>query len=409
MSRARENAIGDERWARAWRLLMVGLGVLILCSCQGPAQQFGPPGACPPDAAAYPAPYPQLPESAFTGAPPVPPPPQQMVGPPGMESGVPLPYQPNGPWTPPGIAGPWPQDEYVRDGGDRELPTQVSRDWEVFGLDLEDTVAHYDTLDGRTVVEPSNRVHIYAPRFAAVRKVSSVRADEQIGRAGGFHLATTLLGPTETLPVGVGTQNYQPVGEGAARPPVIFRSRQGDGVVSESLGAVGFHDDLLPFENLAVIRMGTFEEAEMPHLAKGVNAALAWSHDKAVQVIIDQQAAIGVTADQTSPSLFTVGAPPGNPKLRVIKVASTPFAEPGDEVAFTIRFDNVGNQAIGNVTIIDNLSPRLEYIPDSAQCSLDAEFLTQPNEGDSLVIRCEVADPLEPGQGGVVRFRCRVR
>ena len=83
--------------------------------------------------------------------------------------------------------------------------------------------------------------------------------------------------------------------------------------------------------------------------------------------------------------------------------------EPGDEVAFTIRFDNIGNQTIGNVTIIDNLSPRLEYVADSAQCSLAAEFFTEPNDGDSLVVRCEVADPIESGDGGVVRFRCRVR
>jgi len=78
-------------------------------------------------------------------------------------------------------------------------------------------------------------------------------------------------------------------------------------------------------------------------------------------------------------------------------------------VWFTIRFDNVGNQLIGNVTIIDNLSPRLEYVADSAQCSLPAQFFTEPNEGDSVALRCEVTDPLQPGQGGVIRFRCRVR
>ena len=90
-------------------------------------------------------------------------------------------------------------------------------------------------------------------------------------------------------------------------------------------------------------------------------------------------------------------------------MASTPFAQPGDEVDFTIRFDNIGNQPIGNVTILDSLSTRLEYVPDSAQCSVDAQFSTQPNEGDSVVVRCEVTKPLEPGKGGILRFRCRVR
>jgi uncharacterized repeat protein (TIGR01451 family) len=128
-----------------------------------------------------------------------------------------------------------------------------------------------------------------------------------------------------------------------------------------------------------------------------------------VQVILDRQAAMTADADQALQSVFTVKAPPGDPKLRVIKVADKQFAEPGEEVSFTIRFDNVGNQLIGNVTVVDNLTTRLEYIPDSAQCSLDAQFFTEPNEGDSLVIRCEVTDPLPAGEGGVIRFRCRVR
>ena len=89
--------------------------------------------------------------------------------------------------------------------------------------------------------------------------------------------------------------------------------------------------------------------------------------------------------------------------------ALSPFAEPGDEVAFTIRFDNVGTETIGNVTIIDNLTTRLEYVPETAQCSIPAQFGTQVNEGDSLVLRWEITDPLEPGDGGVIRFTCRVR
>jgi hypothetical protein len=51
----------------------------------------------------------------------------------------------------------------------------------------------------------------------------------------------------------------------------------------------------------------------------------------------------------------------------------------------------------------------LEYVPDSAQSSVKSEFQVQPNDGESLVLRWEIADPIKPGEGGIVRFRCRVR
>ncbi len=95
--------------------------------------------------------------------------------------------------------------------------------------------------------------------------------------------------------------------------------------------------------------------------------------------------------------------------MRVCKVASTKQAKPGDFVEFTIRFDNVGDAAIGNVTLIDNLTTRLEYVDGSAKASREADFFSSPNEGDSLVLRWEFAEPLDPGHGGLVRFKCRVR
>jgi hypothetical protein len=68
-----------------------------------------------------------------------------------------------------------------------------------------------------------------------------------------------------------------------------------------------------------------------------------------------------------------------------------------------------GDQVIGNVTIVDNLSTRLEYIPESATSSVDANFLTEPNAAGSTILRWEINDPVEPGEGGILRFRVRVR
>ncbi|MBN2474114.1 MAG: DUF11 domain-containing protein [Pirellulales bacterium] len=392
----------DLRWPRCWRMLLIGLCTLILCSCRGLDQAAYDTSAV--EAPACPQTAASLPPEAYTGGPV-----QPLVGPPGMEQGVPLPYTPSGPWAPPGIRQPWPEDEYLRDGGDHGLPARVKKDWEVTGLELEDTIAHYDTVDGQRVVEPSNQVHIYSPRFGAVRQVVGSVAYERARRLAGVHSPEVLAGPTTIQPVAASKQNLQTGRQIGTKPLAIYRSRQGDGVMSSAIWPKGFQDAFKPYENLRTVRTGMIDSAELAWLAQGHTAAVAWEHDQAVQVVLDRQAAMADVSDQSVSSLFTAKAPPGEARLQVVKVASTPFAEPGDEVAFTIRFDNVGTQPIGNVTIIDNLTSRLEYVLDSAQCSVEAEFLTQPNEGDSLVIRCEVANPLQPGQGGILRFRCRVR
>ncbi len=285
----------------------------------------------------------------------------------------------------------------------------MQKDWKVLGLEMEDTVAHYDTLDGRTVVEPSNEVFIYSPRFGAVRQVVGLVSNEERQRAGGVHVPAKLDAPSTSQYVGNAKQNIQANDQIGARPPLAMRTKQGRDVLSNAIGPRGFQDGFKPFENLAIIRQGLVESTEMAFLARGSNAAIAWSHTQAVQVILDHKTVAAEVKYDKASSLYTVSEPPGHPKLRVVKVASTPFAQPGEEVDFTIRFDNVGNQTIGNVTIVDSLNTRLEYVADSAQCSVDAKFSTQPNEGDSVVLRCEVANPLEAGKGGILRFRCRVR
>ena len=68
----------------------------------------------------------------------------------------------------------------------------------------------------------------------------------------------------------------------------------------------------------------------------------------------------------------------------------------------------MGNQTIGSVQIVDSLTTRLEYMPNST-CSLKAKFSTQPNEGEVAQSSCLLSDPLRAGKGGVFRFRCIVR
>ena len=65
---------------------------------------------------------------------------------------------------------------------------------------------------------------------------------------------------------------------------------------------------------------------------------------------------------------------------------------------------------MGNVTIIDHLMPRLEFVEGSAESSVPAEFKTEQKlPEESLVLRWEITDVLKVNQGGIIRFQARVR
>lgn len=379
-------------WPDPWRMAIVAICALILCSCRSPGAgrspmaQKGPMGSQACHVPNGPAGVATLPADAYSGG--------QV-----SQCG----------WTPPGIQKPWPKDEYLRDGGDGDKPVGVDRNKQVVGLKMEDTVARFDTLDGRTVVEPSNEVVVYSPRFGSVRQVVGLKADEERQRIGGVHLPEKLETPTTIQIAANAKQNIQLDSQTSARPPVALRGKQGEGAMSNVVGPRGFRDAFKAYEDLSVVRMGKYEQSEKALLLQGSNAAIAWTHNQAVQIILERTGAMAEVKYDSATSLYTAEMPPGCPRLRLIKLASTDSALPGEELDFTIRFDNVGNQPINHVAILDSLGTRLELVPGSAQCSVDATISTEPNEGESVVIRCEVQKPLPPGEGGILHFRCRVR
>jgi len=311
-------------------------------------------------------------------------------------------------WSPPGVAAPWPQDEFLADGGDLPPFAAPAQDG-VIGLNPEDAVAQYTTVDGKNVVQPFNRAFIYSPRFAAVRQVVGVQQNDQAEATAGVHLPTQLAQRDERLEPGVGTQRYQPLGATGRRGAGLFLSRQGDGAVSQSMGPQGFSDAFKPYENFRAIISGVMDSQEIPTLAASVQAAMAWSSDQAVQIILDGTAAAEAAATTKLHSVYVVKSEQGEAKLRLIKTASTDAAQPGDSVDFTLRFDNVGTAIIRRAVIIDNLGPRLEYELNSAQASVEAVFSAQANEAGSSLLQWELDRPLKPGDGGIIRFRVRVR
>jgi uncharacterized repeat protein (TIGR01451 family) len=299
--------------------------------------------------------------------------------------------------------------ECICNGGDLPPPVLVSPSWQIYGLNTTDAVAHYDSLDGCTLVEPSNRVCIYAPRFGAVRVVSRIAAGEQVLAA---QRAVQPLKPVRHDDVQIAnanTQNQQPRGDRLGLLPEEFLARQHEGLTMTQVPLRALQDALLPYENLSIIRIGVMDNSEKARLKQSVDAAIVWSNVQAPQVLLNNLPAQAVIGEERAQLVYEVHSDVHCPKLRIVKVASTPMANPGDTVDFTLRFDNIGDQPLGNIVIVDSLATRLEYVPDSSQASVEAQFSSSPNEDGSLVLRWEITKALMPGEGGIVKFQTRVR
>jgi uncharacterized repeat protein (TIGR01451 family) len=109
-------------------------------------------------------------------------------------------------------------------------------------------------------------------------------------------------------------------------------------------------------------------------------------------------------------------------QLKLLKLGDHETARSDDVIRFTLRFDNVGQRPLTAVRIIDNLSPRLEYVEDSATLGFSDETEETPaaearggritvddNEQGSVVLVFELDEPLPGGVGGVITFQARVR
>ncbi|MGE3776540.1 MAG: hypothetical protein AB7F89_05095 [Pirellulaceae bacterium] len=300
-------------------------------------------------------------------------------------------------------------EEFVCNGGDLPPEVVVRRDWTVRGLQPGDTVVHYDTIDGRTKVVPTNEVCLYAPRFAAVRKVFAPVVNEQHDRPAGVEFPLAI---SQSSDIGEPTTVVQPLQPGRQHivtAPQKFRERTRGIGVDNSLVPMTAQDQFLPFENLTLIRRGAYDTAEQPVLAERLASAIVWTHNQAPQVLIDSQPAVQLVGNLPLQSIYTYELPPGKSRLQVVKIASRGDAKPGDTVDFTIRFDNVGDQTIGNVTIVDRLHDRLEYVADSQSSTLPANFFTEQEDGSVRVLRWELTQPLDVREGGILRFRARVR
>ena len=310
--------------------------------------------------------------------------------------------------------------EYIANGSDADKPAFVEG-WTVHNFGTGDTIAHFDTLDGRVHVEPSNRVHIYAPRFGAIRKIEGLLHNEQI---------TALLESQNRL---ASRQNKNILQTGFAEQESGTRSARkqdqlksidtqyrGAGIGS-ALGPSGFDNYIVVDQDSMTLMQRAFDferYAETKSLqrdkASEVKAA-AWGGTEGIKVQINEFAPIAATGIDGVAVYFQVKDEQSRTsKLRLLKVADKESALPGELVQFTLRFDNIGNKEdsskfVGNVTILDDLSSRLDFMPGTAIASLASGFKTQLNANGGLTLRFEITDPLAPGDFGVIQYQCIVR
>jgi uncharacterized repeat protein (TIGR01451 family) len=300
-------------------------------------------------------------------------------------------------------------DEYLLDGGDRDHPVHYQGPYRD-GLETEDTITEYIDHTGKPHVKATNQVAIYAPRFASVRAVTTPSGETAIGRLAGMHESTRDSGVSNR----VGPQRYTDLqrlsGVRVRSRASGVNAREGQ-LGTKNVASLTAHEQLLnTFEELSYFLRGEILQANEARLAAGIEAATTWTRDENPVVIATLDSLHEVTAKFRLAEMVGVEDPRKDPgRLEIVKVANTSTAKPGDIVTFAIRYENKGEREVTDVRIVDNLTPRLEYIEDSATSDRDGEINVQDNEEGSLVLTFTLDAPLKEKTSGVVTFQCRVR
>ncbi len=299
-------------------------------------------------------------------------------------------------------------DEYLCDGGDREWPVHYGEDSRL-GLDTEDTVAEFKTHHGQEGLTRSNRVCVYAPRFASVRSVSLPYEEGNFRELGGVQHAGFGSEVRARMAITQGNKNIAASG-------ALIRSRA-SGLESEQMPTdvqqrlrPQVHDKVLnAYEDINFFNTGLLDQSAVARLNLGIHAAMIWSREQSPVIQGKLETATTGVSEIRATALTVIEEDDTPGTLRIVKAADKSTAEVGDVVTFTIRYDNLGTNPVSTVRIIDNLTPRMEYVDDSATCDVAGRLVVQDNGEGSLILIWELAEPVPGKTGGVVSFKARVR
>ena len=299
-------------------------------------------------------------------------------------------------------------DEYLCDGGDRDAPVHYDTQFRR-GLETEDTVLEYTDVSGVERVRPSNRVCIYAPRFASIRTVSRPHEESTTDEVAGLGQLASTGGIHTRLKASYNVKREM-TGRIAVRSQASGLEMDAfQGVVSQLRGP-SIHEKLLNiYESLAFVRFGRIDDADSARLNYGIQAASLWTREENPVITVKTDMALEGHFEEATATITLIDDKKSAENLRIVKLADKKTAVPGDEVHFTIRYDNLGGTEAHHIRIVDNLTPRLEYVEDSATSDRKGRLVLQDNGEGSQILIWEMDEPLPGKSGGVVTFKARVR
>jgi uncharacterized repeat protein (TIGR01451 family) len=323
--------------------------------------------------------------------------------------------QPCGPvcGSPPPPGRPWlPRDEYLCDGGDQGAPAGIGGDGNLRGIDPRDAVMRFDIgLDDRRQgrVLPTNRVCVYAPRFAEVR--ISTGTNEAVEVHGpSLNRATDKYALAESRAYSrrlvqkqaaeLARERRRPqdldgrvfAGESSKLQEVdSYHNTQQARIASQKQPAEIARNRMKPAQYKERLRLDGIKTAESPVMTGVIEGAS--------QSVMSWQ-----------PHVMTgVETPPNRPGMAIIKRVSALEAEPGDTLTFVITYRNMGNTPIRSASIVDSLLPRLEYVKGSAKGPKGTNFTSGENRVGSTELKWEIPGVIAPGATGAVSFEAEVR
>jgi uncharacterized repeat protein (TIGR01451 family) len=302
-----------------------------------------------------------------------------------------------------------PRDEYLCDGGDRGGRAGMAPGRDLWGIEPRDTVVGFRAERSKDRVLPTNVVCLFAPRFGAVRRPYGANQYVRVDVAAGHEtIQRTELRATRQGSRRL-TKNESVLLNRSRSRASELENRQATSVFSELRVLAGWTQGQ---------HVAGFLLTQAPQVARNRDRAVGLITRQPPAGIKSAESAV-VTGIVTGANeqvmawkpqeLLSVEEPPDKPGLAVIKQVDQTEAEPGDILTYTITFRNIGNVPIRDVSIIDSLLPRLEYVPNSAQGPAGTVFTARENAAGSAELRWDLRDPLEPGAQGAVRFQARVR